>query len=888
MGYFCPPVRGQKKNNLIRNRSILIFIVSLVLWGCSQEKNTIVSRGYHNLTAHYNGFFNGRMALKDAHLAMKTSYEEDYTQLLPIFIYSKEDVVQPIYPDLDRAIAKTSLVVDRHSMDISGKEYCKWIDDTWMVMGEAQFLKGELTQAKQIFDFTKRKYEDPEIKQMSYFWLARVYTEQEQYERASDQLRKVKRTEGFPEDMMGELYAFRAYFYLKQNRREDAVEEMEKAVQFTKKRQVKTRRMFILAQLQRLEGNGGESSRLYAEVIKRNPDYEMSFYAKINRALAYDVTSGNTQEIKDILFKMLKDDKNIEYKDQIYYALAELELKQNNEEQGIDYLKLATKKSVKNGNAKGLAFYKLGDIYFKKLNYQLAQAYYDSTVTFLSTEHPDYPYILARANSLTQMMRDIDIVNTQDSLQAFVGLSEKEQEQKIDQIIDDLIQAEKEAERNKKLEEIQSQQAKFEQNTSVNRNITKGEWYFYNPAAVGFGASEFKKIWGSRKNEDDWRRQDKTSLAPLLVEDTEGDESDTTSLDGENDPKNPNYYKKGLPDSETKMAKSNSLIVEALYDLALVYKDQMRDEPKAVETFEELISRYDTSKYHPSVYYQLYLINQEKGNTPKADYYKSKLLNDYPNTDYAKVILNPNYAADLEQKDAVVEELYNKAYAYFDQGFYRKAYEYCDKGLNAYPNTSFTPQFKLLSALCLGYIDSQERMIAELEEVKSKYGNSEVGEEAEALLAYLKTPEEKSEEKSIEEEEGEEEQAFEEALAKYTYNVGSTHNFLLIVPDSLKPIEIQSTVANFNRKYFSTKGYKTSMIPIKDGKTIIVVSDIGIAPRALDYFNTFTKAAPENKSLLELAVVPFVISIDNYAHFYKSQYLDAYMVFFNENYLKTK
>lgn len=862
--------------------------MSLVLAGCSQEKNTIVSRSYHNLTAHYNGFFNGRLALKDAHLAMKTSYEEDYTQLLPIFIYSKEEVVQPIYPDLDRAIAKTSLVVDRHSMDISGKEYCKWIDDTWLVMGEAQFLKGELTQAKQIFDFTKRKYDDPEIKQLSYFWLARVYTEQEQYERASDQLRKVKRTEGFPEDMMGELYAFRAYFYLKQDRREDAVTEMEMAVQFTKKRQTKTRRMFILAQLMRLEGNGGESSRLYAEVIKRNPEYEMSFYAKINRALAYDVTSGNTQEIKDILFNMLKDEKNIEYKDQIYYALAELELKQNNEEQGIDYLKLATQKSVKNGNAKGMAFYRLGDIYFKKLNYQLAQAYYDSTVAFLSTEHPDYPYILARANSLTQMMRDIDIVNTQDSLQAFVSLSEKEQEQKIDQIISDLIEAEKEAERNKKLEEIQSQQAKFEQNTTVNRNITKGEWYFYNPAAVGFGASEFKKIWGSRKNEDDWRRQDKTSLAPLLVEETEDEESDSISLDGANDPKNANFYKKGLPDSESKLAKSNTLIVEALFDLALVYKDQMQDDVKAVETFEELISRYDTSKYHPNVFYQLYLIHSKNGNTTKADYYKNRLLNEYPNTDYAKVILNPNYAADLEQKDAIVQEIYSKAYAYFDQGFYRKAYEFCEKGLGAYPNTSFTPQFKLLSALCLGYIDSQARMIAELEDVRSNYGNSEVGKEADALLNYLNAPAEEEAEETKEEEEGEAEQAFENALAQYTFNIGSTHNFLLLVPDSLKPIDIQTKVVDFNRKFFSTKGYKTSMIPIKDGKTMIVVSDIGIAPRALDYFNTFTKAAPDNKPLLELAVTPFVISIDNYAHFYKSQNLDAYMVFFNENYLKTK
>jgi len=861
--------------------------LSLLFAGCSQEKNTIVNRTYHNVTSHYNGFFNGRLALKDAHTAMKTSYEEDYTQLLPIFIYAKPEVVQPVYPTLDRAIEKTSLVVDRHSMDISGKEYCNWIDDTWMVMGEAQFLKGELTQAKQIFDFTKRKYDEPAIKQQSYFWLARVYTEQEQYERASEQLRKVKTTEGFPEKMMGDFYAFRAYFYLKQNRRDDALKEMEKSVAFTKKRTEKTRRLFILAQLNRLEGNGGESSRLYAEVIKRNPDYEMTFYAKINRALAYDVTSGNTQEIKDILFKMLKDDKNIEYKDQIYYALAELELKEGNEEKGIEYLKLATTKSVKNGNAKGMAFYKLGDIYFKKLQYPVAQAYYDSTVTFLSPEHPDYPMILARANSLTQMMRDVNIINEQDSLQAFVQLSEKEQEQKIDEIIRNLENAEKEAERQKQLDEIQSQQAQFQQNTVVNKNITRGEWYFYNPAAVGFGAAEFKKIWGTRKNEDDWRRQDKTSLAPLLVETDTEDEADSNALDGANDPKNPNFYKKDLPDTEPKLAKSNALIVEALYDLAIVYKDQMLDEPKAIETFEELISRYDTSKYHPNVYYQLYLINTNKSNSAKADFYKDKLLKEYPDSEYAKFILNPNYTEDIAQKDAVVQEIYSKAYAYFEQGFYRKSYEYTTTGLSEYPNTSFTPQFKLLEALCLGYIDSPERMIAELEKVKADYGASEVGKEAGEMLEYLKAPEEgKTEGSEVEEEQSQEE--LEKAAELYKYDIGGSHNFILIADDSLNATELQAAVSDFNRKYFSTKGYKTSMIPIKDKKNMIVVSGIGIAPKSMDYFNTFTKAAPENKELLAKPVTPFVISLDNYASFYKSQNLDAYMVFFNENYLKTK
>lgn len=817
---------------------------------------------------------------------MQEAYVEDYTQRIPIFIASNKEVVQPVYPQLERAITKTSMVVDRHSMDISGKEYCSWIDDTWLVMGEAQFLKGEHIQAKQIFDFTKRKYPDPKTKQISYLYLGRIYMEEERYERAGDQFRKLSLEDGFPEKMLGELYAVKTDFYLRQNRIDDAIEQLEKSIAYTKKRQVKTRRIFLLAQLNKEIGEGAVSSDLYAEVIKRNPDYEMSFYAKINRALAYEVTGGNSQEIKDILFKMIKDDKNADYLDQIYYALAELELKEGNEEKGIEYLHLATKKSVMNGNAKGLAYYRLAEIFFAKPAYAVAQTYYDSTVAFLSTEHPDYDVILARANSLTQMMRDISIVETEDSLQAFALLPEKEQEKLIERRIEDYIQDEKDAERQKELAELQNQNAKFNQNDQFNQNMKSGEWYFYNPGAIGFGASEFKKIWGgNRKNEDDWRRTDKTSNAPLLIADEETILEEDT-IDGADDPKNPNFYKKSIPNTDEKMKRSHSLIVEALYDLGLVYKEQMNDYPPAAETFEELISRYDTSKYHVTSHYQLYLMYAEMGNPSKSEYHKNQILNKYPNSDYAQVILNPNFAASDKVKDEEVEKLYQESYAYFEQGFYRNAYELVTLGLEKYPNSSFLPQFKFLEALCLGYIDSEARMIAELETVKSKYAGSEVGKEADEILQYFKNGKSFGNELAETNEKLEAEEA-KASMEKYTYDIGASHNFILIIPDTMDLEALKRKVSDFNRIYFSTKGFKTSMIMLKDAKAMVIVSNVGYATKAIDYYTTF-KGASEFKKLIENGNSAFVISYDNYAQFYKDQNVDAYQMFFNENYLKGK
>ncbi|MEZ4720837.1 MAG: tetratricopeptide repeat protein [Flavobacteriales bacterium] len=869
-----------------RFKHIGFLALCVLIIACSQEKNTIVNRSYHNLTARYNGYFNGRLALQDAHKAMRESYKEDYTKLLPIFIYSKDEVVQPVYPQLERAIEKTSLVIDRHSMDINGKENCKWIDDTWIVMGEAQYLKRDFVQAKQIFDFTKRKYPDPQIEQQSRYWLARILTEEEQYVRAGDELRKLENSEGFPEKQLGDLYAFRAEYYLRQDRREEAIEALQKSVAVTKNRDEKTRRMFILAQLHKLVGDGATSSDLYAQVIKRHPEYEMAFFAKINRALAYDVTKGDVTEIRDILFKMLKDDKNNDYQDHIYYALAELELKENDEPEAIEYLKLATRNSVENGHTKGLAFYKLGQIAYSHEDYPAAQAYYDSTVAFLSPEHPDYQKILATANSLTQMMRDIETVEREDSLQALAQLSTEQQDKLIEQRIEDLIQDEKDAERQKELNELQAQAKQQNNNDNFGKNNSKGEWYFYNPTAIGFGTNEFKKNWGSRKNEDNWRRKDKTSVAPLLIADDGSLEALEDTTAEASDPKNPAYYRKFIPDTEEKMMRSDALIIEALYDLASVYKDQMHDDDMAINTYEDLISRYDSSRYHLNTYYTLYLMFKQAGNQPKSDYYKNLILSGFPETDYAKVILNPNYGAESTASTSMMQEVYSRAYTYFHEGYYRNAYDMATKALTEYPDNEYKPQFTFLVALCLGHIDSERRMIEELEKVAQVYGSMEVGAEARKILAYLKG-DRKIE--TLEEAEAEAmSEVIEEKKRQYNYEMGAAHNFLIIVPDTADHVMLQSKVSDFNRKFFSTKGFKTSYIPMKEGKAMVVVSNIGFASTAMDYFNTFKNAGTDTEMFITRGYPRFVISYDNYATFFKDQVVEAYQGFFEEYYIKTE
>ena len=73
--------------------------------------------------------------------------------------------------------------------------------------------------------------------------------------------------------------------------------------------------------------NPKDALKSFNEVIKKNPEYEMVFNAKLMRTQAYVEDRSTFLELSASLEKMIKDRKNMEYKDQVYFALAGLQLK---------------------------------------------------------------------------------------------------------------------------------------------------------------------------------------------------------------------------------------------------------------------------------------------------------------------------------------------------------------------------------------------------------------------------------------------------------------------------------------------------------------------------------------------------------------------------------
>jgi hypothetical protein len=164
----------------------VLFLLALLLTSCSVEKNTSLSRNYHNLTSHYNIYFNGNESYKKGIEKAWDAAKNDYTQILPLFLYEDEAVNAAVNADMKRAIDKATRVITFHSITAKPKvkegeqsdsdkafyekkEFTKWVDDSYMLMGKLMYQESSFCNRDQTRDGDLRRDQVPMMT-----WLARA------------------------------------------------------------------------------------------------------------------------------------------------------------------------------------------------------------------------------------------------------------------------------------------------------------------------------------------------------------------------------------------------------------------------------------------------------------------------------------------------------------------------------------------------------------------------------------------------------------------------------------------------------------------------------------------------------------------------------------------
>jgi tetratricopeptide (TPR) repeat protein len=866
------------KSHLINILTPLSILTLMFLWACASHKKNFFSKTYHNTTAHFNAYYIAEEDIRLVEEAIQSSHKNNYNKILGVFYDIDSATINGVRDKLDNVIVKGSLPIQRH-------ENSKWVYPSYYLIGKARYYGGDFVNAIETFRYIYRNAEEDDVRQKSLVSLMRTFIDYNEHANAvsvADYLRKENLTK---ENTLGFLLT-KAYLFQIREDYDNLVRNLSQAVEIEKNKKQKARYYFILGQVYQHLGFDGEAYNNYKKCLSSNPEYELSFYAKLNLAQATQLDQKvDIKKIRGYFKKLLKDEKNREFVDRIYYEMANFETKHNNLEQAITYYKASVRESQQNPRQKGLAYLRLGELYYDNFkNYKLAQAYYDSTVTVLPQDEDNYEAIKERSVILTDFVTQLETIHVQDSLLVLAEMNKTDLLALLENHVEEQERRQREQEREARRVARQSASAdasnldrrSFANPFGIDENSpTEGEtWYFYNLSAVGSGRSMFKTRWGDRPLEDHWRRSQKQLIMTQLPVEAVQEEVPDTEVVAEEAPiegeDKVSALMATIPFSEDAKSQALSKVEEAYFKLGGIYNFQLGEKENAIQTFEKLLERFPGSDFEPETLYLLYLLIKP-GNETIAESYKQRLTDKYPESIYAKLAINPNYKEESNEAAQRLERLYKIAYDYYTQDNFNQAKLLVSRALQQYPDLEFSDQLRILNILIDGKIEGQYRYQYELQEFIENNPDSK-------FLDYAKNLLEASKQFGTKE--------LQRKGAQYFTYFDQPHFFIFVYPNLGANAEIvPALIENFIKENYPDQNLKTGNLSLNEGFSVVLINKFETQKEAMEFYDKFISSDLKLPIDENLTPERFVITEDNFQIFYQTKKTEDYINFFQKYYL---
>lgn len=718
------------KNYANKNLNPFFILISVFIYGCVANKDTAVDRRFQNLTAKYNYIYNSNVLLSEYNESLLQSYADNYEKILPVYLDPEPQINLVLTPgvankQLDDVIAKGQTI-------INDKSFSNYIDDAYMLLGKANYLKGNYFIASEYFDYTAKTYNsDLKTFIMAMNWKARSQMQLNNMVLADKIIDTMLRASDELKKDLAEPLATAAQMRIYQKRNKEAILFLESAIALPAEKQLRIRWRFILAQLQEKEKNIQDAYANFTKVEKSNAPFEMYFHANLNRIKLRALLSGVKLNKEEQLLALLKDDKNFDYTDQIYYQVGELFSAEGNFVKAEENYHKSVLKSTRNQTQKALSYLRIADLNFKEFNnYIKAKLYYDSTVMTLPKNFPDYDNIVKKADNLQYLTDRYTIIAKEDTAQAIAKLPAAEREAKVKAYLTPkvVVSSTGGVINNQFLNDPDFP------NISLNtpNNNAGNTFYFNNNAAISNGFGDFKKRWGTRPLEDNWRQSVRSSaqetnqvlaggkVATEIIPangQTNAAASDQTSLEKQ--------FLDALPTTQPLLAISDQKIIDAYFEIASFYQQELNDKPEANKIYLELIKRYPDNNHLVAIYYSLYL-NYKGVDEVKSDQYKQLVLTKFPESNFAKNILDPSYSAKQTQMENIAINNYNAAFDAYARKDYANVVKQADDNISAFPNNDLAPQYAYLKAIAVGRTAKVDPLLSEFNLITNRYPNDKI------------------------------------------------------------------------------------------------------------------------------------------------------------------
>lgn len=731
------------------------------------RKNTAGSRNYSAFITRYNIYYNGETHYKETLEKMEKDYEDDYSQLVfvhPAEARGVEGAPQPS-GDFTRSIEKAQKAIQLRSIKkkparkpgknndpeykawLNREEYNPFLHNAWMMMGRSQFLNGDFLGAASTFFYISKHFSWlPQVVTEAKLWQARSYCSIDWLFEAEMILTRIKPDELTTKQLTYLYNLTFADLYVKSKNNAKAIPYLAEAVKSASGSQ-KTRLNFLLGQLYALEGNKQAAYKAFdAAGSSSGASYRTKLNARIKQSEVF--TGSDIKSEVGALKRMTRYDRNKPYLDQIYYAIGNLYLSNRDTADAISNYALAIEKSTRSGIDQAIAQLTLGGLYYDLGEYEKAQPNYSSAISRVPNTYPDYQSLKRRSDYLDELAVYSQNVTLQDSLLKLSYLTPEEQTKVAERLIAELKKKEAEEREQAKREEYLANQAQQGNALGGNANAptsytmnSNNAWYFYNPATVTAGKTDFQRRWGSRKLEDDWRRRNKSSFAFTTPEESSSDDDSEESSDENlseeeakekaekekaDDPHNVEYYLRQIPKTDLERQICNDVIMEGLYNMGVILKDKLEDYPAAEREFNRLLTRYPDNIYRLDTYYNMYLMYVRKNDAARAEQYRQLIINDFPDSNYGQAMRDPSYFDNLRLMDQRQEAMYAKAYENYLANRNSAVHSALASMKRDFPMSPLMPKFLFIDALAYVTENNTEKFRETLAELLEKYPDSDV------------------------------------------------------------------------------------------------------------------------------------------------------------------
>ena len=898
---------------------VLCFSFFILLASCSTEKAKWTNIQYHNLTCHYNVYWNGNESLKAGKAKLRQAAVDDYTRFLLPENIGNDEVARSIYPEMDRAIEKGVKGIQKHSIFVKGVEHVPYIKECYLMTAYATFYKHDYVSTANTCDILIQQFTGTHAGDEGAVLLARCMTMEKRYEEAEaalDQLVQRLAKGNFSRNQRDKLYIAMVEATVPQEKYKKAVEYIHEAIDASSDRYTKARLSFLMAQIYRHLDKRAVASKYYDQVLSYRPPYVLEFNAKLGMASCADLEHTDIVKLERQLDDMIKDKKNEEYRDQIYFAKGEMFLGVKQPDKACDNYRRSVALATANKAQRAQSALRMGEVQYEVFeNYDLAQRYYDTAMQCIGADYPRYDYIRRRHEMLTELASYTRVYERCDSLLAVATMPEAERMQLINKKIEELRKSEEEAKERALLEELRSD-ARQQQNTLT------GDWYFYTPNTVQKGKETFRQRWGMRSLEDLWFLSNKMSSFDFddLAEETDSDTVATDSLaagqaksaakDGDpTDPHSVAYYLKDLPATQQALDSIDSLTSISLLNAGYIFYDGIGNIPRALECYHRLAKDYTSFPEIVQAFYMLYRIYDRQGNTPQANYYRDMVLMGFPDSDFANLIRDNEYYKELIRRSRRIEADYEELYDQYASHRYATVINLVDEAEELYPDNPALNKFRYWKGLALAHRGNHDDAVALFTTLAALPRTDSIQPLAEAQLALLQdsafalsenitdadeqrarnrsntqTTTQPSNQTAVEEE-----APLPPESMLYRYRENQQYFVVVIINDrTINATELQKTLSDFNSRYYSNSGYRVNAALFTDSTQILTIHRFVDADEAMGYWRHLQGEESPLRKYADSDHQEFAITTQNYATFYNRKNPDAYIPFFNKYYLKKK